>query len=91
MSIWFTFILCYLLFGLGCHVCIMRFFPPQDAPRDDPAAPPLTESEHLEIKRLPFSLSNYLGAIPGLMLMFVFAPLLLILFTWQRAREKKRH
>jgi hypothetical protein len=66
----------------------MRFFPPQDAPPEHPAAPPPTENELREIKPLPFSLSNYVSAIPGLALMFVFAPLLLILFTWQRAKHK---
>jgi len=89
MSIWLTFILCYLLFGLGCYVCIMHFFPPHDAPPHDPAAPPPTESELREIKPRPFALSDYLSAIPGLLVTFVFAPLLLTWFIWLRARTKK--
>jgi hypothetical protein len=69
----------------------MRFFPPQDGPPHDRSAPSPTESELPDIKPLPFSISRCLSTIPGLLLMFVFAPLLLILFTWQRAREKKGH
>jgi hypothetical protein len=69
----------------------MHFFPPQDAPPHGAIPSSHSESEPLNPKPLPFSLSNYLGAVPGLVLMFVFAPLLLILFTWQRAREKKGH
>jgi hypothetical protein len=67
----------------------MRFFPPQDAPPHDAASPPPTEAELLMIKPRPFALRYYLLSIPGLLLMFVFAPLLLFWFIWLRVRGKK--
>jgi hypothetical protein len=79
-------LLCYLLVGFGCYICILVFFPPRDGPSQGTASP--SEEESAASEPLPFSLSRYVLAAPGLLLMLVFAPPILVLFVWQRRNEK---
>ena len=80
---------CWHILGLGCYICILRFFPPHDIRPCDTTRPSRSTLEPFDRKAQPSTFSSLLEAIPDLLLMFAFAPGLLILFIWQRARGKK--
>lgn len=90
MSTWLIVLLCYLLFGVACFFCMMHFFPPNDEPPPHVAARAEESGRDLGSNPMPFSFVSYLIAVPGLVLFSALAPFLLVLFIWQRAKDKHR-
>jgi len=91
MNTWLIFLISYVLLGLVCYVCMLCFFPPNDARResDDSLEKP-SEQAAQEAAKYPLSsiVIAILAVFPGLLITFAFAPFLLGLAVWVRVRHK---
>jgi L-asparagine transporter-like permease len=91
MNTWLIVFISYLLVGIGSYVCILAFFPPQDCPPENADSP---VGRDLDPRPMPWTLGLVgfvvLVAVPSMFLMLIFSPALMLLFIWQRARDKTK-